>query len=65
MAKHAFVTWAEIQKPWELEARLLSSGLRLPLNLAGNPSFDAALRLKRSAARRQADALAGALSFTT
>jgi hypothetical protein len=35
MADHAFVTWVEIDGLWEAEAKLLSSGLRLPLNLAG------------------------------
>jgi len=37
MAEHAFVTWVETNAPWELEKHLLSSGLRLPLNLDDNP----------------------------
>jgi len=58
MRQHAFVTWVEINAPWELEDYLLTSaGLRLPLNLDGNPcpeavSTLAAIRLK---ARQQAD----------
>ena len=51
------VTWVETSAPWELESYLLSSGLRLPLNLEGNPWHEAvaivsAARLK---ARREAD----------
>jgi hypothetical protein len=58
MRQHAFVTWVETNAPWELEDYLLTSaGLRLPLNLDGNPcpeavSTLAAIRLK---ARQQAD----------
>jgi hypothetical protein len=37
MGKHAFVTWVETSTPWESEQDLLSSDLRLPLNLDGNP----------------------------
>jgi hypothetical protein len=37
MRQHASVTWVETNRPWELELRLLSSGLGLPLNLHGNP----------------------------
>jgi hypothetical protein len=33
MKRHAFVTWTETNAPWALEKQLLSSGLRLPLNL--------------------------------
>jgi hypothetical protein len=59
MRQHAFVTWIEITAPWELEKYLLSSGLRLPLNLEGNPWQEAvalvsAVRLK---ARQLADQL--------
>jgi hypothetical protein len=57
MADHAFVTWAEIDRPWEAEVKLLSSGLRLPLNLAGNPNLERAPSETRCAARRQADLL--------
>jgi hypothetical protein len=35
MKRHAFVTWTETNAPWALEKQLLSSGLRLPLNLDG------------------------------
>jgi hypothetical protein len=60
MDQHAFVTWVEAKAPWEIEKKLLSSGLKLPLNVDGNPSEDAvavvcAARLK---ARRLADELA-------
>jgi hypothetical protein len=49
----------ETATPWELEKHLLSSGLRLPLNVDGNPSQEAvaivsAVRLK---ARQVADEL--------
>jgi hypothetical protein len=59
MRQHAFVTWIETSAPWELETHLLSSGLRLPLNLDGNPWQEAvaivrAIRLK---ARQLADQL--------
>ena len=53
------MTWIETSAPWELETHLLSSGLRLPLNLDGNPWQEAvaivrAIRLK---ARQLADQL--------
>ena len=59
MKRHAFVTWTETNAPWVLEKQLLSSGLRLPLNLDGNPWVEAvaivsAARLK---ARQVADKL--------
>jgi hypothetical protein len=59
MDQHAFVTWIETKAPWEIEKKLLSSGLNLPLNVDGNPSQNAvavvcAARLK---ARRLADEL--------
>jgi hypothetical protein len=59
MAQHAFVTWIEIERPWALEAQILSSAVMLPLNLAGNMKLEAApwLTSLRSAARRQADLL--------
>jgi hypothetical protein len=57
MADHAFVTWLAIDQPWEAESKLLSSELRLPLNLAGNPGLDVGLREIRRAARRNADLL--------
>ena len=57
MVQHAFVTWVETSAPRELETYLLSSSLRLPLNLEGNPWHEAvaivsAARLK---ARQEAD----------
>lgn len=59
MRQHAFVTWVETSAPWELEKYLLSSDLRLPLNLDGNPwqqavAIVSAMRLK---ARQLADQL--------
>lgn len=59
MNQHAFVTWVETSAPWELENSLLSSDLRLPLNVDGNPWQEAvsivkAIRLK---ARQLADQL--------
>jgi hypothetical protein len=41
MQQHAFVTWAETKAPWELEAHMLSSGPRLPLNVDDNPWAEA------------------------
>jgi hypothetical protein len=60
MEQHAFVTWVETSAPWELEKQLLSSDLRLPLNIDDNPWAEAvalvqAVRLK---ARLGADQLA-------
>jgi hypothetical protein len=57
MAEHAFVVWLEVDRPWEAETMVLSSGLRLPLNLAGNPCADMAIREIRRTGRRQADLL--------
>jgi len=53
------VTWVETSRPWELESRLLSSGLRLPLNLHGNPWTEAVtyLSVVRLKARQLADDL--------
>ncbi len=36
MDEHAFVAWIACDRPWEVEERVLRSGLPLPLNLAGN-----------------------------
>jgi hypothetical protein len=36
MQQHAKVVWIEDERPWEREAKILASGLRLPLNIAGN-----------------------------
>ena len=59
MSQHAFVTWVETSAPWELEAHLLASGLRLPLNLHGNPWAEAVAYLStvRLKARQLADQL--------
>jgi len=60
MRKHAFVTWVETSAPRELEDYLLSSaGLRLPLNLQGNPWQEAVTIVSaiRSKARQLADQL--------
>jgi hypothetical protein len=59
MSQHAFVTWVETSAPWELEAQLLASSLRLPLNLQGNPWIEAVTYLKalRLNSRQLADAL--------
>jgi hypothetical protein len=54
MADHAYVTWLEVDRPWEVETMVLSSGLLLPLNLAGNPAADAGISETRRAARRHA-----------
>jgi len=59
MRQHAFVAWVETSAPWELEKHLLSSGLRLPLNLDGNPWVEAVavVRAVRLKARQLADEL--------
>jgi GIY-YIG catalytic domain len=59
MARHAFVTWLEVEAPWELERHLLSSGLSLPLNVDGNPCREAvaAVSAVRLRARQLADQL--------
>jgi hypothetical protein len=59
MDQHAFVTWVETKAPWEIEQKLLSSGLSLPLNVDGNPSQDAVavVRTARLKARCHADEL--------
>jgi hypothetical protein len=59
MDQHAFVTWVEAKVPWEIEKKLLSSGLNLPLNVDGNPSQDAVALIcsARLKARRLADEL--------
>ena len=59
MRQHAFVCWIETNAPWEVEAHLLTSGLRLPLNVDGNPCEEAvaALRAARFKARQLADQL--------
>ena len=59
MRQHAFVTWVETSAPWKLEKHLLSSNVRLPLNLDGNPWAEAVAMLSavRSKARQLADEL--------
>jgi hypothetical protein len=59
MMQHAFVTWVETSAPWELEKELLSSALRLPLNIDGNPWLEAVavVRAIRSKSRQLADQL--------
>jgi hypothetical protein len=59
MGHHAFVTWVETDTPRVLETQLLSSGLRLPLNLEGNSWAEAveALSTVRLKARQRADEL--------
>src|SRR5262245_25158242 len=59
MRQHAFVTWIETNAPWELEKHLLSSDLRLPLNLDSNPWQEAVaiVRTIRSKAQQLADQL--------
>jgi len=59
MWQHAFVTWVETSAPWELESQLLSSDLRLPLNVDGNPWREAVaiVRAVRLKARQLADEL--------
>jgi hypothetical protein len=62
MRQHAFVTWVETDQPWGLEEHLLlSSNLRLPLNLAGNPWAEAVSML--SAVRSKARQLAAELDI--
>jgi hypothetical protein len=57
MRQHAAVTWVETQAPWELEAHMLSSGPRLPLNVDDNPWAEAVAVVKavRLKARQLAD----------
>jgi hypothetical protein len=57
MKNHAFVTWVETDRPWEVERQILSSTLCLPLNINGNsrPEMVIALSALRSWARRQAN----------
>jgi hypothetical protein len=59
MGQHAFVTWVETTAPWELEEHMLSSGLRLPLNVDRNPLLEAValVRAVRLKARQLADEL--------
>jgi hypothetical protein len=51
---HAFVAFIALERPWEVESRLLSK-LSLPLNLSGNSThvFAADLGRIRAAARRK------------
>lgn len=54
MDDHAFVTWQEIDSPWEIEADVVSK-LSLPLNLAHNknhPFHDTLSRMRTNAKMR-------------
>lgn len=55
MAEHAAVAWVEVDRPWALEAHLISR-LVLPLNIEGNTRhpFHAELRRIREQARARA-----------
>jgi hypothetical protein len=59
MAKNAFVTWVETDKPWALELALLTSERRFPLNIDANPDKEAVARLVvvRAEAKRLANEL--------
>jgi hypothetical protein len=59
MRKHAFVTWLETEHPHKVESEVLASGIRLPLNIDGNPCREdvATLREVRLKARRRAGEL--------
>jgi hypothetical protein len=59
MREHAFVTWTEIEHPHNVEREILASGIRLPLNIEGNPRREdvAILSEIRLTARRRADEL--------
>lgn len=58
LATHAHIAFAAVERPWEVEATLLSR-MSLPLNLSGNGAhaFVAALSRMRATARREAAAL--------
>lgn len=59
MDRHAFVAWAEIERPWELERQLISSDLSLPFNIGGNTRIEltSVISAARAEARKRADAL--------
>src|SRR5262249_20277160 len=59
MRQHAFGALVGTSSPWGLEAELLSSSLRLPLNVDGNPWIEAValVRAVRLKARQLADEL--------
>lgn len=58
LAAHAHVAFAAVERPWEVEARLLVT-LSLPLNLMSNAThpFAAELGRMRAVAKREATAL--------
>jgi hypothetical protein len=58
LAAHAHIAFAAVERPWDVEARLLSM-MSLPFNLSGNAahSFAADLSRMRAIARREAAAL--------
>lgn len=59
MAANAAVAWHVCEAPWEVEERMLASGLPLPLNIRGNPCLAHAEQLStvRRSAYRRADEL--------
>jgi hypothetical protein len=61
--QHAFVAWVETEKPWEIEKKILSSDLSLPLNVDGNPSETATAVV--IAARLKARCLADELDIVS
>jgi hypothetical protein len=58
LAAHAHLAFSAIERPWEVEARLLAT-ISLPLNLSGNGthSFASELSRLRATAKRQAASL--------
>jgi hypothetical protein len=58
MRKNALVTW-KIEHPHKVEREILASGIRLPLNIDGNPRREDVVALSevRLKAQRQADEL--------
>jgi hypothetical protein len=63
MDENAFVTWLAVDHPWELERRVIGSGLPLPLNIRDNPCEAHTSALK--AVRRRAIAAALQLPIVT
>src|SRR4051812_11571806 len=59
MRNNAFVAWMEFKHPYKIEREILGSGLRLPLNIHGNPCREDVVALSevRLKARRRADQL--------
>lgn len=63
MSENAYVTWLPCDRPWEVERKILASGLPLPLNIRDNPC-EAHTVLVR-AARRNAVATALEMPIVT